>query len=756
MAILKKLTNKILGRKDLTLDTVEEVKQIEEPMKKYRSQFVEDWRTYEDFYHNHQHLTGVNAKTKKNMIFTVIESSVSEMTEGLPGVVVESEDIPDEQMGSVEDERAEILKNGIQHVLQEQKFQLKLGNILRQSGITGAGWVHAYYDYGFNGGKGEIRLDFENWRNILVDGNGSTMEDAEGAQVKKRRSLGRLKEMYPLKAAELCELEGTEDQDNYDNENTGDLWRSDRDVSGRGLGKIGELGRPKEISQPNIFWWKQTWQRSYEKRPIDIEVTTKDIEKETLQLASGQPPEIKLEEDHRAHGEAHYRQRELVLQSVGVEGGKNTEITMAMLDQKVQGVQMAAEQGQIEEQTAISLIKAITDAATVVRMIDGHIKEHEELQKENPFGLENKYPSGWRVIETVRSIKLFDGDSWDLRGGKEGLFYGPPLVPFYCYKDETIWGFGEVKNIFNAQTSMNEMDTKEYQAIKKSVNTKIRAQPGVGLTREDFTNEEGLIIFAEQGHVEQLAPMIVSPAFATRRESDRQYIERATAQFEQAQGGTSHTLAGVAIQRLQMSAGKRTRMKVREMEEYSLKRLGLLIADLIMGHWTEEKVFSVTTPEGAQKFLFDPLQFEDFRYRVRTDADSMVGRDPDALNEFYFALLDKNRIDMKMFLELADVPKKSKILKMIQDQEEQAQQVAQQQQGQADQGQQQLLQASEQLRALSIELLKYKARFTPELLTPEDEKLIQEEDAKEAENAILSGQAPSEEEAMAMQEGNVA
>ena len=36
MAFLKKLTNKMLGKKELIGDSIEEVKRIEEPMRRYR------------------------------------------------------------------------------------------------------------------------------------------------------------------------------------------------------------------------------------------------------------------------------------------------------------------------------------------------------------------------------------------------------------------------------------------------------------------------------------------------------------------------------------------------------------------------------------------------------------------------------------------------------------------------------------------------------------------------------------------------
>lgn len=46
-------------------DIYRKIQDVEEELNIYRSQFEQDWRTYEDFYYGKQHLTAGDKKTTK-------------------------------------------------------------------------------------------------------------------------------------------------------------------------------------------------------------------------------------------------------------------------------------------------------------------------------------------------------------------------------------------------------------------------------------------------------------------------------------------------------------------------------------------------------------------------------------------------------------------------------------------------------------------------------------------------------------------
>lgn len=706
-------------------DIYRKIQEVEEELNIYRSQFEQDWRTYEDFYYGKQHLTAGDKKTTKNLIFSTVESIVSNITDGVPGVQIYSEDEEQEDI-------AMSLNLACEKVLNDQRFQLKIPNIMREAHIgAGVAFLYVYWDYQAKNGSGDFKMEVLNWRDVILDGNAETIEEAESLVIYRNYSLNKLKKMYPKLADKIEEeLRDQGGSYSYTESERGDLISEKYDYGGSGS-DIGKNGNPKRFAGKNIFRWKQVWIKDYCMCPITDDETLLKIKDEIVSIENGDPVEVMLYEDHKKHIEALNRQKEILLNSIGIDG--------AVPDKEVQGAisQKITQLEQMQGEEVIQLLQLCADVSFKMTLIIEQIRDRKEFLELNPNAEKLKYPDGWRVIECVDDFIFRDGGNYLAEYG-----IGPTLVPFYAYKDKTIYGFGEVKHIFNCQTSINDMDTKEFQALKRNFNTGFRVGRNSKLTENDIHTDEGLFVRADAGEFERLNPPVVSPAFVTRRESDRSFIERITGQYEQSQGGTSHQLAGVAIRRLQLAGSTRTRLKVRYMENYSIIKLGEILAAMIVVHWGTCERFLITNEDEKREIYFDPDQVKNLDYKVKVSTGSMAGKDQDAINDFFYQMLATKNIDLDMFIELADFPKKEKLKSML-DKKKEAMQVESADQQQLLMNMQTL---QEQMKQKELELIKYKARFTPEIVSKEELSALEQLNQEQLQNQILTGQELTQEE----------
>jgi hypothetical protein len=338
----------------------------------------------------------------------------------------------------------------------------------------------------------------------------------------------------------------------------------------------------------------------------------------------------------------------------------------------------------------------------------------------NPEGKRPKYRDGWRVVKTVKDIILYDGPNPEQNGEI-------PLVPFYCYKDQTIYGFAEGKNIISSQKSLNEMDYKELKGLKRVANPGWIADHESGLTPEKLTNDDGIVVIKAKGtEVRRLEPGIVSNQLQNRREADRLAMEDISGVNEATQGRTpSPNASGAAIQSLQNQAVGRIRLKDRYLQHYSMKRLSRIVASLIMNNWSTEKKLRLSSDNsGNQELVFDPIKMQDLDYVIEIAPGSMAGIDKDSLNSFFLNLLNSQHISFKDFLLVADFPKREILLKQMDENNEQ---------------QAQLEQINAQLQELQKENMKLKATINPALLSNDEAKVLEEVGRAEAIEQIKNG-----------------
>lgn len=674
------------------------IKETKAETSKFREQFEKNWREYEDAYYGKQHKTGENYKTVKNHIFKIIEGEVPILTDSMPGtsVLADTESRQDD---------AVLLEKSIKFVYQDQNLQLLLPSLVRSMLTSAPGFLYPYYDPDAAGGEGKVRIKKISWDGVFLDGNASLIEDANKAVIEHQMRRDELARTFPHKKDQILGIQSDQDiETNADDDNF-----EKRDVSSSGKTVA---GRPKKNKAKDVVTYTETWIKSYDLEKIPQEETIEELQEEQAQIMSGNAPDIFKWEDHDAHLKGHRELADQILAKLGLPPGTEFEQAMQMVD---------ALQQQNPEADFSQLLLSL-------KLAENHIEEHESLKELNPTSERPKYPDGWRLIKSVEKIILFDGPNPENNGEIN-------LVPFYCYKDDTIYGFGEVKNIIDPQRTLNEMDYKEYKGLKVCANPGWIADHESGVSDKNLTNDDGIVVIKAKGtEVRRLEAGTISPQLERRIINDIDSMEDISGINESSQGRTpSPNASGAAINALQNQSIGRIRLKDRYLNHYSMKRLAKLVAGLIINNWSTEKKLRLSTDSsGNQEFVFDPIKVSDLNYTIDIAPGSMAGIDKESLNALYFRLLDSQQIPFKDFLMVADFPKKEILLKNLEEREKlQNEQEQLVEQVKIDQ------QATdEELVAIKKENIKLKARIDPNLLTPEEQSLFKDVIRQEAVEAL--------------------
>jgi hypothetical protein len=658
-------------------DALKLVREVKKETAEFRKQFEKDWKEQDNFYYGKHHKTGEQHKTVKNHIFKIIEGEVPILTDSMPGVTILSDD-------ENRQDDALVLEKSIKYVYHDQNLQLLLPTLVRSSLTSAPGYLYAFYDPDADQGDGKIRLKQLPWDSIYLDGNAQTIEESSQARIEISMRNGEIARMFPHKKDEILQVKGGNAavHNDMDNENL-----ETRDVSGSNA----MMGTPKKHSSKDINVYVETWIKSFDLEDISPDETQAEIEKEQAQLQSGEAPDIKKWENHPAHFQAHKELENSLLAQLGLP--PETKFEQAM-----QAVEMMAQNN--PEMDVNNLLLSL-------RVTMNHNEEHKALMELNPEGKKPKYKDGWRLIKTFKDIVLYDGPNPEQSGEI-------PLVPFYCYKDMTIYGFSEVKNIIGPQKSLNEMDYKEFKGLKRVANPGWIADHESGVTADKLTNDDGIVVIKAKGtEVRRLEPGVVSNQLQNRREADRTAIEDISGVNEATQGRTpSPNASGAAISSLQNQAIGRIRLKDRFLQHYSMKRLSKIVASLIIGNWSTEKKLRLNTENSDNReIIYEPLKMADLSYKVEIAPGSMAGIDKEALNGFILSLFDRKVIDGKSLLTTTDFPKREILLKQFNE----ANDIAAQQK-----------EIEAQMQELQKENLKLKALVDPNLLVSEEKKIVEQ------------------------------
>lgn len=640
---------------------------VERELKKYQEQFKSSWKECEDIYYGDIWLNG-QYRPFENEIFKVVESEVPVLTDSLSSITANVDD-------PAYSEQAQNLVSSIEWVLKNQKFPIKKQQLVRNSLISAPGFLYVDYDINACDGSGEIQLEVIPRSQVRLDGSVSFIEDSSKNQLDLYRRKSWLKKRYPKFADKIDQMAAKEDVKDED----AHRGRETQDTGGRN-----KRCRPKRHTAKDILKLQITYIKDSTLIPVPKEESLENAQKENSEFMEGEAAEISLLHDHAVHMEEHLK----LAAEIKTEFGLPPEVEFEAVEEFVE--QLTQENPEAD----------FSEKLLILKMVENHIEEHEILAEEKPNGGKPKYPGDWRVIETIEKEVVYDGPS----RYKHNMF---PVVPWYCYKDNTIYGFGEVLNLVDSQRMSAVMAYKEYKGLQRIANPQVALDKGSGITKDDYSNEDGAIYEISEGSrpPQHIQPGNVSPQISQFTRDRSEKIRDISGITEATEGKMPHPNAAAAtVERVQTQSVGRIRLKERNSEHYSMKLLGKMIASNILQFWTSEKVVKLEK-EGAdlRQVIFNPLDMQDLKYEIDISQGSMAGIDKNAYNAMLMGFLAQGLITLPQFLEVAEIPKSGKLKDIVSTAEQEAQ----------------------QMQALQLENAQLKAQFMPDQLTEEDQALLQ-------------------------------
>lgn len=655
-----------------TKSSLDLVNKTKKNLKRYRSQFEKNWKEEEDAYHGKIWKNQDGYRPYENHMFQVVEGEVPILTDSYPSTSIKVDD--DAYL-----EQAQSLDKAVQWVFENQDFQLKLPMVIRDSLISAPGFIHIYYDANEDDGNGEIQFEIVPWKKVFLHGGSLFLEKCEAARIELTRSRTWLKLNYPNYAekVERAKAEGVDKDGDDEGRETQDTGTN-----------YAKRQPPKEYKDDDTLVLVKTFIKDYSIEPIPEEETLKQIEDERKSLSEGEGMDVAKWQDHSAHIESHLQD----LTELYGQLGLSPEV----------GFDAAAEAAEaIAQESGGEADAGLDEALLQIRILENHIEEHKVLSKENKKGGRLKYKNGLRCIETLNDIVLYDGPSRDDHAEI-------PLIPFYCYRDGTIYGHGEIRHILDSQRMQAVLLYKEYKGAQRVLNPSIIIDKESGLTENDVSNEDGAIYVVEQGTQgpRHMDPGQISPQISPFNEARKRAISDISGINEVTQGKVPNPQAsGVTVTKTQQQAIGRIRLKERQNERYSIKRLGRLAAALVIQHWTEERTLKLEDKGGNyEQVVFNPLDMVDLKYEVTIAEGSMAGIDKDSYNALLLNFLNGGQITFNEFLEVAEIPRAEKLLSFVKER----------------------MNIQGQLEQTQKQLIEFKGATNPELLTPEEAQVFEE------------------------------
>ena len=669
---------------------------VKKDVEKYYNTRKKLWRDEEELYFGKAWKNSNEYRPYENHVFPLIETAVPILTDNLPAPTVSVIDPSRIQ-------HAKNLEKAIMWVNEDQNLPLKFPEVVRLALTTGNGYLHPYYDYEADGGEGKEIYEVLKYCHVKLSGRTDNIEDCDKARIELSRSRDWLMVRYPEKAEELEDAKAPESKGEDDD------YGKETEDSGSGYS---QRKVPTEYTDEDTLKLVCTYKKDFSTEPIPEEEILKELEEEVSEIVDGIAPNLNKWQNHKRHIEAHTDAINMLLMNLDIEPNTDFETVYGIVEELTQQNPESAEGFEAE----LAKIKVLFD----------HIEEHKAYSKLNPKGERLKYKGGYRCIETVNDIVCYDGPN---KNWHEQI----PLVPFYCYRNGTIYADGMIRNIADSQRMQAVMGYKEYKGLQKVSNPEKEVNLESGLTKDDVTNEDGAIYETKIGTswtVRNLPTGQVS-------EQGRRFQDDRRGAMDDISGMTDPTrgelpdgrLSEVTVTKTQNQALGRIRLKDRQNQYYSLRRLSKLVASDIIQHWTTEKVLELEGEgENVMQIIFNPLEVQDLDYDIKSTAGVMAGVDKDAFNAFASQLLNSQKITFDQFVEIIDMPKSEKLKEFAQQNNQAA--------AEMQQVSEQLQLGQQENQQLQIQNLKLKAEISEALLSPEELKILQEVNRQELNDEL--------------------
>jgi hypothetical protein len=678
---------------------------VKENLSNYRRQFEQNWKREERVYYG-DIWEGNQYKPFENTVFQIIEGEVPVLTDALTTTVARADDPEFEIQGQV-------LSKAMEWVYEDQKLPVMLPMVVRNSLMSGPGWIYTYYDANACNGDGQIKYEVLRWDQVYLDGKRSLIEDADSARIELERSRDWLMLNYPKHKKDLKDSKSTVKDEASSTSN-----RSEKhDVGGKY-----KRQKPLQYKDEDTLRLDITIKKDFSMEKIPEDVTLEELQEEAKALAEGEAPDLNKWQDHEAHNERHFQERAELLEPLNLMPQASMEEIEAAIDMI------------LEQNPDANLDQLLLQ----VKILDDHMEGHKVLAEENPNGERLKYPNGWRVIEQVSKTVLYDGEMKEEHGEI-------PLVPFYCYKDKTIYGFSEVRNLVDSQNMAAVMEYKEYKGLQKVANPGIIYDKETGLTDDDITNEDGALYQIPQGtRLEHMNPGAISPQVTSFSQNRKQVMRDISGVGEATEGKIpSPTASGTTVERLQQQSIGRIRLKQRNNDYYSMARLGRITLGLIIQYWSLDKILKIGNDiEGVEQIIIDPMSIFDAKYEITAAPGSLAGIDKESFNASLKQDVANGFITYEQYLEIAEIPKKQKLKEFASQNNQQA---AQQQEMQAQLEQMQvdfqaqMEQMAQENAALKGTLNQLVNPAPPPELVNNEEKQIFEQQQRDDQISQLAG-----------------
>jgi hypothetical protein len=658
-------------------DILKKQKRLVKEATAYVKPFRKDLKQYEDFYDGKQWPFGQN-RPVRNEILKIIETEVPILTDSSPGI-----DILAEQEGREQD--AELLQSAIHNVFDFNNVDSLLEEVVRSSLVSWSGWLYPDFDPDAAHGDGEIIIKILPWRQVLVDPTAVSIDKANYAIMQVPTKIDEIKRRFGAKAKDIKpqRITMTEQGDILDKSQT-------ESFDSNFFGESEQEGN--KFNLDNMAILEETWLRDYSTIPIPEEETLAEIQAENEELMNGINPRANRYENHEAHLEGHAVQLiQILSQALQVP---TSEIT----------------------QEDIEALKQDEMLGVLIEIHQDHAKTHELLFEENPKAEKPKYATNWRVLINVGEIILYDGAPEVL----DGMI---PLVNVHAYKNGTWHGFGEVKNIIEIQKTLNENRYAMLQGLRLMSNPIWIRDEDSGVPADQINNEPGAVYTKKRGtELRRESGVPVSADLVRQVEQDAVVMGAISGLNEATQGvSPGASASGRQTRILRDQAVGRIRLKSRHIID-SMDRLGQLTASRIVQYYPPEKMLRTKSDTGDVQFQrFDPERVQDLKYFVNVVPGTTAGIDKEVIEAEARALLDGGQIDFKEFLAISSLPFKDTLLKSRAEKDELAQALQE-----LEQGNQQLEQDNLVLRA----------KLSPETLSNEEIKILEEMQRQEVNEQL--------------------
>jgi hypothetical protein len=657
---------------------IEKADRYREEGKKYRKQFEPDWDEYERFYEGQHFKDKSPDKRPTNYTFQIIESEVPLLMDPMPATDVV---IEDERYAEYTD-----VLNGLKdHIYREQNVAQKDVQSFRDLLKTGNGYQYIDYDPDGEKGEGSVTVKNLTWGQVVMDPAAEEIDQCRYVIIDVPISNDELKKRYPKTAKDAL---GQKIKDIYV------FSGSKYNREDQNLGNNSGSSDTNRYESKDMSFLEECWLRDYSMEEIPDDQTQIELTEESAQLMEGVNPDIFKWEDHEKHISGHSDQEQILIQEAFAL------FAQANPDQAAMGL----------TPEILELIKQDPEVGIKLQIIADHKEMHQiylDTMDADEIGKRPKYPNGWRLIIKTGKVVHFD----DVPDVDDGMV---PLVPFYCYKGQKIYADGAVKNLVPMQKTINELKEKELKGLKLVANPGWVVDSQSNVDPDTLTDEDGIVVVKEQGtEAQRLPPGQVSPQLERRIQLEYEAMQKIEGVGEVVFGEAPKTQSsGILYRRIQMQALGRIRLKSRMIENAVYRRDKLILSRAMKKYSTARKLM-IEDHSGEIKFLkFDPRTLQNLKYEIVLAPGTSAGNDPETVAETYKEMLLAGAIDLKMYATLTNPPKKQALLAML---EEKDQIAAQMQEMQA---------ALQQSQLANIEL---KAQLAPQMLTPEEIKIIEEQ-----------------------------